>query len=158
MTNRGAERWQELGSVSGDATLAEMQGMTAELGEAIARLAEEELEAGRLGQRPDHAGGVGGHEPQGRGRLGAALGRPTGGSGQPLAARFCAEVAARLAPADPWVRLTRAESLLGTAGASAPRRRSELAALAPDGTVGPRAQSLLAALGAVKSRAAERGD
>lgn len=135
----------ELGSMSGDVTLAEMQGMTAELGEAIARLAEEELEAGHLASARTMLEGlvVTNHRDADAWALLSVTHRRLS---QPLAARFCAEVAARLAPADPWVRLTRAESLLGVPGQRA-EARSELAALAPDGTVGARAQSLLAALG-----------
>lgn len=135
----------ELGTVSGDATLAEMQGMTAELGEAVARLAEEELEAGHLANARTMLEGlvVTNHKDADAWALLSVTHRRLR---QPLAARFCAEVAARLAPVDPWVRLTRAESLLGLPGQRA-EARSELTALAPDGTVGPRARSLLAALG-----------
>lgn len=135
----------ELGAPSTDPTLAELQGMTPELGEAILRLAEEELEAGRTSQARTILEGlvVSNHrDPDAWALLSVAHRR----LGQPLAARFCAEVAARLAPHDPWVRLTRAESLLGVPGAVAEARR-ELAALASDGQVGARARSLLAALG-----------
>ncbi len=135
----------ELGAVSGDPTLAEMQGMTAELGEAIARLAEAELEAGHLGNARTMLEGlvVTNHRDADAWALLSVTHRRLR---QPLAARFCAEVAARLAPADPWVRLTRAESLLAMPGQRA-EARTELAALASDGTVAGRAQSLLAALG-----------
>ncbi len=138
----------ELGSVSGDATLAEMQGMTAELGEAIVRMAEEELEAGHLANARTMLEGlvVTNHRDADAWALLSVTHRRLS---QPLAARFCAEVAARLAPGDPWVRLTRAESLLGLSGEEGARTeaRSELAALAPDALVGSRARSLLAALG-----------
>jgi predicted Zn-dependent protease len=135
----------ELGKVSGDVTLAEMQGMTAELGEAIARMAEEELAAGHLSKARTMLEGlvVTNHRDADAWALLSVTHRRLR---QPLAARFCAEVAARLAPADPWVRLTRAESLLGVPG-QRDAARSELAALAPDGMVGGRARSLLAALG-----------
>jgi predicted Zn-dependent protease len=135
----------ELGKVSGDVTLAEMQGMTAELGETIARMAEEELEAGRLGDARVMLEGlvVTNHRDADAWALLSVAHRRLG---QPLAARFCAEVAARLSPLDPWVRLVRAESLLGVPERR-PEARDELAALAPDGDVGPRARSLLAALG-----------
>ena len=135
----------ELGKVSGDVTLAEMQGMTAELGEAIVRMAEEELVAGHLANARTMLEGlvVTNHRDADAWALLSVTHRRLG---QPLAARFCAEVAARLAPADPWVRLTRAESLLGVPS-QRDEARSELSALAPDGMVGPRARSLLAALG-----------
>lgn len=135
----------ELGAPSADPTLAELQGMTPELGEAIVRLAEEELEAGRAAAARTILEGlvVTNHrDPDAWALLSVAHRR----LGQPLAARFCAEVAARLAPGDPWVRLTRAESLLGLPGAGA-QARSELAALVPDLQVGARARALLAALG-----------
>ncbi len=136
----------ELGPISGDPTLAELQGMTPELGDAILRLAEEELEAGRAAQARTLLEGmvVTNHRDADAWALLSLAHRRLG---QPLAARFCAEVAARLAPGDPWVRLTRAESLLALPGPKA-EARSELAALAPDGRVGERARSLLAALGA----------
>jgi hypothetical protein len=65
--------------------------------------------------------------------------------GQPLAARFCAGVAVKLAPGDPWVRLTRAEALLASPdGAEA--GRAELAGLVTDADVGVRARALRDAL------------
>jgi predicted Zn-dependent protease len=136
----------ELGTVSGDATLAEMQGMTAELGDAIARLAEEELEAGRADTARVILEGlvVTNHRDAGAWALLSTAHRKLN---QPLAARFCAEVAARLAPGDPWVRLARAESLLARTE-ERERARAELAALAPHTGVGPRAKALLEALGA----------
>lgn len=145
MTNHDATLTQ-LGTVSGDPTLAEMQGMTAELGEAIAQLAEQELEAGRLANARTILEGlvVTNHRDADAWALLSVTHRRLG---QPLAARFCAEVAARLSPRDPWVRLTRAESLLGVPGQRA-EARTELAALAPDAAVGTRARSLLEALGA----------
>jgi predicted Zn-dependent protease len=135
----------ELGTVSGDPTLAEMQGLTAELGEAIARMAEEEIEAGHLGRARTILEGlvVTNHRDADAWALLSVTHRRLH---QPLAARFCAEVAVRLAPTDPWVRLTRAESLLGMPGQRA-EACTQLAALAPDGIVGRRARSLLAALG-----------
>ncbi len=145
MTTEQTNTMAELGAISDDPTMAELLGMTPELGEAIARLAEDELEAGRLAQARTILEGlvITNHRD---GDAWALLSVTHRRLGQPLAARFCAEVAARLAPGDPWVRLTRAESLLGLPG-SHPEARSELAALAPDGRVGPRARSLLAALG-----------
>ena len=132
----------ELGRISGDTTLAEMQGMTAELGEAIVKMAEGELEAGRLADARTLLEGlvVTNHRDADAWALLSVAHRRLD---QPLAARFCAEVAARLAPVDPWVRLVRAESLLGVSG-QRQEACEELSALAPDGAVGPRA--LLAAL------------
>jgi predicted Zn-dependent protease len=134
----------EMGKVSGDVTLAEMQGMTPELGEAIARMAEDELEAGRLADARTLLEGlvVTNHYDADAWALLSVTHRRLD---QPLAARFCAEVASRLSPVDPWVRLVRTESLLGIAEQRHEARR-ELAALAPDGDVGQRARALLAAL------------
>ena len=98
-------------------TLAEVQGITREMGDAIAALAEAELEAGRTETARAILEGlvVTNHLDAGAWAL---LSRAHRRLRQPLAARFCAEVAAKLAPADPVVRLARAESLL----ASAPER------------------------------------
>jgi Flp pilus assembly protein TadD len=125
-------------------TLAEVQGITQEMGDAIAALAEAELEAGR----PDTARAileglvVTNHLDA---SAWALLSRAHRRLRQPLAARFCAEVAAKLAPADPFVRLARAESLLALEG-DREAGRAELARLAEDGQVGGRARALLAAL------------
>lgn len=125
-------------------TLAEAQGITREMGDAIAAVAEAELEAGR----PEVARAV----LEGlvlTNHLDAAawalLSRTHRRLRHPLAARFSAEVAARLAPGDPAVRLARAEALLGAGERDA--GRAELVLLASDDAVGPRARALLAALG-----------
>ncbi len=133
----------ELGS--GDLTLAELQGIRPEMGEAILRAAEAELDAGRLANARTILEGmvVTNHrDPDGWALLSIVHRR----LGHPLAARFCAEVASRLAPGIPWVRLTRAESLLALPE-HGNEARSELAALAADARVGARARSLLLALG-----------
>ncbi len=127
-------------------TLAEEQGIPQDVGDAIACLAEAELEAGRVDAARAILEGlvVTNHlDPA----AWALLSRAHRRLGQPLAARFCAEVAARLAPSDPRVRLTRAESLLAVPeerGAA----RAELGALADvdDPEVGGRARALLGAL------------
>jgi len=145
MTLERSDTFAELGNLGEDPTLAELQGMTPELGEAVLSLAEEELEAGHVATARTILEGlvVTNHRD---GHSWALLAVAHRRLSQPLAARFCAEVAARLAPDDSWVRLVRAESLLGLPG---PRdeARTELAALMQDGEVGARARSLLAALG-----------
>lgn len=126
-------------------TLAEMQGITREIGDAIACLAEAELAAGRLDTARAILEGlvVTNHQDS----CGwALLSRAHRRLGNPLAARFCAEVAAKLAPADAQVRLARAESLLA-AGEDREAARVELAALVDDEGVGARARGLLGALG-----------
>jgi Flp pilus assembly protein TadD len=126
-------------------TLAEMQGIPQEVGDAIVRLAEAELAAGRVETARVMLEGlvVTNHKDAGAWAL---LSRAHRRLGNPIAARFCAEVAAKLAPADALVRLTRAESLLAS-GEDLEGARGELAALVDDAGVGARARGLLVALG-----------
>jgi hypothetical protein len=126
------------------ATLAELQDMPQQIGDAIAALAEAELAAGRVETARAILEGlvVTNHQDAGAWALLSTAHRKLA---QPLAARFCAEVAAKLAPAEPFVRLVRVESLLA-AGADPEPARAELAELVGDAGVGPRARTLLAAL------------
>jgi predicted Zn-dependent protease len=128
-------------------TLAEVQGITQEIGDAIACLAEAELEAGRVETARAILEGlvVTNHRDAGAWAL---LSHAHRRLGQPLAAGFCAEVASKLAPADPAVRLVRAESLLAR-GEERDAARAELVALASaeDPGIGSRARALLGALG-----------
>jgi predicted Zn-dependent protease len=122
-----------------------LPGLPVEIGDAITCLAEAELAA----DRPDSAralldGLVVAHEDAPT--AWALLSRTHRKLGQPLAARFCAEVALRLAPANPEVRLAHAESQLALPAERADGRRA-LGPLAADGEVGPRARALLSALG-----------
>jgi len=125
-------------------TLAEVQGITREMGDAIAALAEAELEAGRADTARAILEGlvVTNHLDA---AAWALLSRAHRRLRQPLAARFCAEVALKIAPQDPAVRLVRAESLLATV-IERDAGRAELSRLAADEQVGPRARALLAAL------------
>ncbi len=127
-------------------TLAEQQGIPREIGDAIACLAEAELEAGRAEAARAILEGlvVTNHLDPGAWAL---LSRAHRRLGEPLAARFCAEVAARLAPGDAAVRLARAEALLALPEERAAARQ-ELAALAAaeDEDVARRARALLGAL------------
>jgi hypothetical protein len=125
-------------------TLAEIQGITQEMGDAIAALAEAELEAGRADTARAILEGlvVTNHLDA---AAWALLSRAHRRLRQPLAARFCAEVATKLAPDDPAVRLARAESLLASDG-DREAGRAELSRLAADAQVGARARALLAAL------------
>ncbi len=126
-------------------TLAEVQGIPMEIGDAIAALAEAELEAGRVEIARAILEGlvVTNHEDA---IAWALLSQAHRRLGTPLAARFCAEVAAKLSPAEPFVRLARAESLLA-GGDTRDEARAALAALTGDEEVGARARALLAALG-----------
>jgi predicted Zn-dependent protease len=125
-------------------TLAEAQGITREMGDLIAALAEAELEAGRLEVARAMLEGLVATNHLDAGAW-ALLSRTHRRLHHPLAARFCAEVAARLAPADPGVRLARAEALLHAGDRDA--GRAELVRLCGDDAVGTRARALLAALG-----------
>src|SRR6266511_4436111 len=133
-----------LDAVDDARTLAEVQGITREMGDAIAALAEAELEAGRADTARAILEGlvVTNHLDA---AAWALLSRAHRRLRQPLAARFCAEVALKLAPHDPAVRLVRAESLLATAQ-DREAGRDELSRLVSDERVGPRASALLAAL------------
>ncbi len=128
-------------------TLAQEQGIPQEIGDAIACLAEAELEAGRVDAARAILEGlvVTNHQDPGAWAL---LSRAHRRLGQPLAARFCAEVAARLAPADARVRLVLAESLLAVPEEREAARAvlGALAAEADDPAVGARARALLGAL------------
>jgi cytochrome c-type biogenesis protein CcmH/NrfG len=130
----------------GGRTLAEEQGMTEELGRAIARVAGDELAAGRLDVAREILEGLAvtnPHDPAPWAMLAIVERR----RGKLLAARVCAEVAARLAPADRQVRLVHAEVLLCDPG-ERPRARAALATLTDgEGEVAARARALLTALG-----------
>jgi hypothetical protein len=127
-------------------TIAEALGMTGELAEAISRVAEDELEAGR----PDPARVILEGLVVANPRCGGAwllLARAHRALGQPLAARFCAEVACSLDPGTPASRLGRAEGLLPF-----PEEREQARALLGSVALEPcelgaRARRLLAAIG-----------
>lgn len=135
-----------LDDLAGGKTLAEAQGMTAEMGRAIALAGGEALATDRLQAAREILEGLvttNPRDPLAWALLSTACRR----QGQVEAARLCAEAAARLAPADAQVRLVRAEALL--AGGERERGRAELEALAGEGgSPGHRARALLAALGA----------
>jgi hypothetical protein len=95
----------------GESTLAEAMGLTEELGGAIAGIAEGELAAGRADAARTILEGLVVTNPR-EAHAWILLSRTHRSLGQPLAARFCAEVAAALAPASPEARLARAEGLL----------------------------------------------
>jgi hypothetical protein len=99
------------GDDRGEATMAEALGLTEELGEAIAGIAQGELAAGRTGAARTILEGLVVTNPRdARGWI--LLSRTHRSMGQPLAARFCAEVAAVLEPGAPAAQLARAEGLL----------------------------------------------
>jgi thioredoxin-like negative regulator of GroEL len=135
-----------VGVMASGRTLAEAQGITQEIGDAIACLAEAELEAGRVDIARAILEGlvVTNHRDAGAWAL---LSRAHRRLAHPLAARFCAEVSVKLAPGDPHARLARAESLIARPE-ERDAGRAELAALAddPDAEVGARARALLGAL------------
>lgn len=127
-------------------TLAELQGMTAELGRGIAGLARGELEEGRLEAAREILEGLAVTNPRDPIPW-AMLSQLERRRGRNVAARLCAEVAIRLAPEDLQVRLVRAEALLADPR-EAGRGRTELAALSAEaGAPGARARALLSALG-----------
>ena len=91
-------------TLAGGRTLAEEQGITEEIGDAVASAAEAELEGGRIDSARSILEGLvlTNHRDAGAWAL---LSRAHRRQGRILAARFCAEVAVRLAPDDPEARL-----------------------------------------------------
>jgi predicted Zn-dependent protease len=133
-------------TTDGEVTLAEALGLTEELGSTIARIAEAELEAGRIGAARTILEGLVVSNPK-EPLAWVLLARAHRAEKQPLAARFCAEVAGSLAPDEPMVRLARAEGLLPY-----PEERSQALQLlgnlaAGEGAEADRARRLLAAAG-----------
>jgi predicted Zn-dependent protease len=135
-------------------TLAESQGFTAELGEAVAALAGREAEGGDLATAREILEGLLVTNP--RDALAwALLSQVERRRGEPYAAVLCAEAAHRLTPEDRQVRLARAEALLAVpedAGTCGPARRDTarcvLAELVEGGDdVARRASALLRAMG-----------
>jgi predicted Zn-dependent protease len=135
-------------------TLAEIQGMPAELGAVMATLAAREAAGGDLEVARGILEGLVVTNPKDA-LAWALLSQVERRRGEPYAAVLCAEAAWRLAPDDRQVRLARAESLLavpaqaGTGGAA--RReaaREGLLSLQQGGDdVARRAGALLRALG-----------
>jgi predicted Zn-dependent protease len=135
-------------------TLAEVQGLTPELGAAVAGLAEREAERGDLSLARELLEGLLVLNP--RDALAwALLSQVQRRRGEPYAAVICAEAAFRLEPEDRQVRLARAEALLavpaeaGTGGGERRRvAREGLAGLRDGGDdVARRASALLRAMG-----------
>ncbi|MFT3915614.1 MAG: tetratricopeptide repeat protein [Anaeromyxobacteraceae bacterium] len=121
-----------------------VHGLPPEVGDAIAALAEAELAAGRLETARALLEGLVVTSPEDPGGW-ALLSRTHRRLGQPLAARFCAEVALKLDPASGEAGLARAESLLALPDAREEGARA-LEALRAHPTAGPRACALLGAL------------
>jgi len=92
-------------------TLAEMMGMTGEIGEAILAIAEEELRSGRIEPARSILEGQVAANPKDAAAW-VLLARVHRALREPLAARFCAELAWKLEPESPATRLVRAEGLL----------------------------------------------
>jgi len=127
-------------------TLAEALGLTEELGEAILAIAVAELEAGRVeAARTILEGLVAANPRDPDGWI--LLARVQRALRQPLAARFCAEVAARLAPEAPAALLARAEGLLPFES-ERPAALGLLRTLSEsDGDEAERARALITAIG-----------
>jgi predicted Zn-dependent protease len=127
-------------------TLAELQGMTEELGGAIAELAAGEAACGNLEAARVLLEGLLVTNP--RDALAwALLAQVERWRGEPATALLAAEAARTLDPEDPQVRLARAEVLLALAEGDG-EARHELEQLRGEGSeVGRRAASLLRALG-----------
>lgn len=128
-------------------TLAEVQGMTAELGRAVTALAAEELVKGRLDEARRILEGMAvtnPRDPAAWALLSSVLRR----QGELAGARVCADAAVHLAPRDPLARLARAEALLACDEDRDRGRRDLLELTSEPGRIGIRARALLLALGA----------
>jgi cytochrome c-type biogenesis protein CcmH/NrfG len=128
-----------------ETTLAELQGIPAEAGELIAGLAASELAAGRVETARSILEGLVVTNPEDA-SVWTLLSRVHRKLSQPLAARFCAEVAASLAPENPDARLAHAETLLAFPEERAQARALLVSLGAGEDPAGERARSLLAAL------------
>jgi predicted Zn-dependent protease len=127
-------------------TLAEAQGMTAELGREMARLASEEMREGRLDLARQLLETLAATNPRDAIPW-ALLAQVERRQGRTWPAYLYAEAAAHLAPKDLQVRLVRAEVLL-TVPEQGGVARTELSELSrAEGRVGERARQLLKALG-----------
>lgn len=127
-------------------TPAELLGMTEELGQAILGIAEGELRDGRVESARTILEGLVTANPKDAAGW-VLLGRVHRALREPLAARFCAEVAAKLEPEAPATRLARAEGLLPFPS-ERPAALALLRGLAEEGgEEGARAAALLAAIG-----------
>jgi Flp pilus assembly protein TadD len=127
-------------------TVAEILEVPPEVKELVASVATAALEGGRAAEAEKVLEGLVALHPRDAGAW-ALLARAHLRTGKELAARFAAEVARQIAPADPLVRLARAEVLLGT-GEGRRDAVEELRGLRPiPGATGERAAVLLAALG-----------
>jgi predicted Zn-dependent protease len=137
-----------MNEIASGKTLAEVQGITEELGRAMASMAVDELAAGQVDAAQQILEGLAVTNPRDH-AVWALLALVEKRRGRPLAARVCAGVAHKLCPGDPQVRLARAEVLLADPDERGVAR-AELEALASgdEGGVTARARSLLTALGA----------
>ena len=138
-------------------TFAESLGITGDMGRAVSGLAVRELAAGRLDVAYDLLEGLvltNPHDAAGWCLLALVERR----RGRAFAAAYCAEVAARLAPGDPQVKLVRAEVRLATPELRDEARAALRALTTTEGQVGARARALLTALGeAVRPERASAG-
>ncbi len=100
-----------LEELASGATLAQAQGLTQELGRAVASVASEEAAAGHLETAREILEGLAVTNPYDAATW-AMLAVVDRRRGKLLSARVCAETAYRLAPLDRHVRLVRAEVLL----------------------------------------------
>ena len=137
---------QSSNEMAGDETLAEAQGMTHEIGRAIAQVAGEEMSAGRMDAAQRILEGLVASNPHDAASW-TLLGLVEKRRGRALAARVCVSVAYRLAPADRQVRLARAEVLLADRDERSAARRELEALVEGDDPVAARARALLTALG-----------
>lgn len=127
-------------------SVGEILEMPAEVKELVAGVASAALDAGRVAEAEQILEGLVALHPRDPVHW-SLLARAHVRTGKPLAARFAAEVARQLAPADPAVRLAHAEVMLGTADGRGGAIEALRALAGEPGEAGTRAATLLAALG-----------
>jgi len=132
--------------IEAGATVAELVELPTEVKELVASVAAAALEAGRVAEAEKVLEGLVAIHPRDATSW-ALLARAHLRNGKGLAARFAAEVGAQLAPAEPLVRLARAEVLLGTDEGRSAAIEALRELRASGGAVGERATALIAALG-----------
>jgi Flp pilus assembly protein TadD len=127
-------------------TAAEILEIPPEVKALVANVAVAALEAGRVGEAEKVLEGLVALHPRDASAW-AHLARAHARTGKGLAARFAAEVARQLAPADPEVRLAHAEVLLGASDGRLAAVEELRGLRESAGAVGERAAALLSALG-----------
>lgn len=131
-------------------SVGEILEMPSEVKELVAGVAAAALEAGRVAEAEEILEGLVAIHPRDPIHW-SLLARAHVRTGKALAARFAAEVARQLAPAEPAVRLAHAEVMLGVPDGRAGALEALRSLAGEAGESGARAATLLAALGEARA-------